>query len=101
LRATSRLQFRRDFARYREKLHPEGFGVSGRKSHGDFFKVEVRVVMDIKESDILFSLILKGQAKNFHKIRDKLHENYVCLHVLLTCYTVLSTVCMRCAACLF
>jgi hypothetical protein len=68
----------RIFARYREKkLHPEGFGVSGRKSHGDFYKVLKKVgglVMDIKESDILYSLILKGQATHFLKFWNKLHE---------------------------
>jgi hypothetical protein len=49
-------------------MQPEGFGVSGRKSHGDFLKVKVRVLMDIKESNILYSLILKEQATNFLSI---------------------------------
>ena len=64
-----------------KKMQPVGFGVSGRKSHGDFYKVleKVGVVMDIKESDILHSLILKGQATNFLKFGDELHKHYVCL----------------------
>jgi hypothetical protein len=78
-----------------KKLHSEGFGVRGRKSHGDFYKVkEGGVVMDIKDSDILYSLILKGQATNFLKFRDKLHEQYFCFHVGIVQYCA----CMRSAA---
>ncbi len=48
--------------------------------------------MDLKESAILHSLLLKGQATNFLKFGDELHKHYVCLHVGIVQYCV----CIRC-----